>query len=244
MRYTFYGDLLGISGLYRLSPHLAYQKLNEFYNTTFQNIDENWCEESDTQIMMFSDSFFMWGNDAEGALLQLSNLYLSLLRKGLLLRGAIVDGLLQFDPRLERKNFRKMLPEDDTLARAVGLESTHKGARLLVEGALANKLLDEYENWLTFDGYIRHRVPDSIIPCESVLRRISPTPEGFSYEFLYFWECNGAMNPEEMDYNARISELSAIQSMLKDEVGIHYQETVKLIKRSKSRHEHTAAHVA
>ena len=38
MAFTFYGDLLGISNAYKLSPKAAYQKLNSFYNLCFQHL--------------------------------------------------------------------------------------------------------------------------------------------------------------------------------------------------------------
>ena len=81
MGYTFYGDLLGISGMYKLSPGLAKDRLNEFYNTTFYNVDSDWITNSGSKIMMFSDSFFVWGEDEEGALRELGLLYLKLLHK-------------------------------------------------------------------------------------------------------------------------------------------------------------------
>ena len=187
MGYTFYGDLLGISGIYKLSPQLAKEKLNDFYRTTFDSVDATWIANSNTKIMMFSDSFFMWGDDEHGALRELGLLYLKLLHCGLLLRGSIVDGVLEFEPRLERSNFQKFLPRDDTLARAVGLESTHKGARFLIESQLAVRLLDKVSSWQAADGYVRETQPIPHIEYESSLRRIAPTPEGHCYEYLYFW---------------------------------------------------------
>ena len=58
-----------------------------------------------------------------------------------MLRGAMVEHALQKEPRVEAKHFRKFLPTNDTLARAVGLEKTVKGARLLIEPTLAARLL-------------------------------------------------------------------------------------------------------
>jgi hypothetical protein len=240
MEFTFYGDLLGISGLYKLSPRLAYEKLNEFYNTTFFNFNLDWINQCDGKIMMFSDNFFMWGNDAEGALQQLAILYTSLLHRGLLLRGAIVKGKLEFDPRLERNDFQKYLPKDDTLARAVGLESTHKGARLLIEIPLANDLLESAPQWATAHGYIKNTCPrNPRIPYESMLRRIAPAPEGYCYELLYFWGFHRELNDEDCDYEAKRQELEEVHRMLKKDVGVHYKETISLLKRCQSRHAYT-----
>jgi hypothetical protein len=207
--------LLGISGLYKLSPQITYEKLNEFYNTTFFSINSNWINQCNGQIMMFSDSFFMWGDDAEGALHELSLLYIKLLHKGLLLRGAIVKGKLEFDPRLQREDFQKFLPKDDTLARAVGLESTHKGARLLIESTLANQLLERIPSWTTAHGYIQNTCPNNpFIQYESMLRRIAPTPEGFCYELLYFWAYHRDFNHTDVDYKTKRQELQEVYKML------------------------------
>ena len=236
MGYTFYGDLLGISGMYKLSPGLAKEKLSEFYSITFRNVDEQWTLNSDSQIMMFSDSFPMRGSDEESALLKLGLLYLKLLDQGLLLRGAIVDGALGFEPRLERNNFEKFLPNDDTLARAVGLESTHKGARLLIESALAVRLLQEFPSWQSADGYVREPQPlNSNLKYESPLRRIAPTPEGYCYEYLYFWDPEQYLNQQATDYDTKRRELEEIQKMLKEDVSVHYKETVSLLKRCRAR---------
>ncbi|WP_157118764.1 hypothetical protein, partial [Azohydromonas lata] len=214
MGYTFYGDLLGISAMYKLSPGLAKEKLNEFYSTTFLNVDNEWISASGSRIMMFSDSFFMWGSDERGALRELGLLYLKLLHRGLLLRGAIVDGVLEFEPRLERDNFQKFLPNDDTLARAVGLESTHKGARLLIESDLAVRLLQSVPSWQSADGYVREPKPgNSHLEYKSPLRRISPTPEGHCYEYLYFWAPDRHLNHHATDYDAKRRELEEIQKM-------------------------------
>jgi hypothetical protein len=240
MNFTYYGDLLGISGLYKLSPEIAYEKLNLFYNMTFASIDAQWQNRSGSKITMFSDSVLMWGNDAQGALRQLASLYTKLLAEGLLLRGAIVKDKLTFDPRLERRHFEKRLPTDNTLARAVGLESTHKGARLLIESPLANALLRSVPQWATAHGYItgpRPRNPQ--IPHDSVLRRIAPTPEGYCYELLYFWDFCAEANEMDVDYKANREQLEEVHKMLKEDVGIHYKETVSLLKRCEARHAYT-----
>jgi hypothetical protein len=170
MEFTFYGDMLGMSSIYRLSPTRAFEKLNEFYNTTFSSIEEQWAVNDNFEAFMFSDSLLAYGDNAETALERLSLIYMNLLHKGLLLRGAMVKGRLAFDPRLERHDFRKMLPKDDTLARAVGLERSQKGARLVVESQLAQVLLQNVPDWLTHDGYVRHPCVPSM-PHEHILRR-------------------------------------------------------------------------
>jgi hypothetical protein len=156
MQFTFYGDLLGISGSYKLNTNVANKKLKDFYETVFNTLSDYCRQRSDTKVFMFSDSLLFYGDDGLSALEQLQIVYIKLLYKGLLIRGAMAAGKLQFEPRLTLENFTKFLPDDDTLARAVGLESTKKGARLLIEKSLASRLLKHYPEWLTQEGYIRN----------------------------------------------------------------------------------------
>lgn len=237
MGFTFYGDLLGISGYYKLNSTVAREKLNDFYNTTFYSLSDYCRENPASQVIMFSDSLLFFGDDALSALEQLHLVYVKLLHKGLLLRGAIVDGKLQFEPRLTLENYQKMLPNDDTLAKAVGMESTKKGARLLVENTLASQLLDAYPEWRTLEGYIRN-VSNGIysrIPYEHILRRISPTPEQDTYECLYFWVCHRHLGHNDVDYRVKVEDLEEIKSMLGDSIAVHYKETIDLLKRCNRR---------
>jgi hypothetical protein len=240
MGFTFYGDLLGFSGLYKLSPLVARDKLNEFYNTTFFSLDVQWERENNVKITMLSDSLLITGStNPESALCQLSLLYMKLLHKGLLLRGAIVAGELHFEPRVTRDNFQKMFPTDDTLARAAGLEGTHKGARLLIENALAQSLLSKEPDWLTQGGYVTNVHGATAQPYESVLRRICPTPDGSAYELLYFWICSRDINHDVTDYRRKKDELNEIKKMVREDIGEHYKETVSLLSRCESRHTFT-----
>lgn len=183
MGYTYYGDLLGVSGYYQQTPGLAYARLNDFYNITFEHLSAH-CDHHHASVWMLSDSLLIWGDDERRVLPILLELYLRLSTSGLMLRGSIVNGCLEIDPRLTVDNFRKMLPKNDTLARAVGLEKSYKGARLLVENSLAVELLAENEEWLTLDGYIRD--PNTNPIADEWLRRICPTPDNGTYEMLYF----------------------------------------------------------
>jgi hypothetical protein len=79
-RFTFYGDLLGVAAAYRLSPNVAYEKLNSFYNTVF-NLFEDFCVQPDRhfQVYMFSDSVLMWGKAVVAEVLErLQQVYLNL----------------------------------------------------------------------------------------------------------------------------------------------------------------------
>lgn len=237
MNYTFYGDLLGVSSYYKLGTDIAYSKLNLYYNITFKTL-ETYCQNNqDVQVLMFSDSMFMWGNDAFEALRQLHRVYRKLLAHFLFLRGAMVARKLEIDPRFTLSNFKKTLPKDDTLARAVGLEASHKGARLIIENDLARRLFQDNDQWLTHDGYIGGV---SLHPQnEDVLRRICPTPENDTYEFLYLWPpdllpLEGPEEPGLAHYSIK-SDLEETGRMLSKGLQEHYKATIQLLKRCKQR---------
>jgi hypothetical protein len=243
LKFTFYGDLLGISALYRLSPVMAYKKLNEFYNTVFGYVDEYWAGEADLDIRMFSDNILILGNDAVSALKKISILYLKLQQKGLLLRGAMVKGRITFDPSFDRNNFRRELPKDTSLARAVGLESTQKGSRFVIEIQLAQKMFRTIPEWLTHDGYIRN-VSAPEFPYDHILRRICPTPDNDAYEVLYFWNCTPDHGSQSSSYQKQRDELEEIRKMVREDVGKHYSETLDLLQRCESRQRFTDKHMA
>lgn len=227
--YTYYGDLLGISALYRLDPTAAYNQLDKFYNKIYSLLS-GYCEtKNDVSVSMFSDSMVIYGNETEKILEHLQEIYLGLIRNCLLIRGALVKGKLQFDPRITMKNFRKQLPQDDTLARAVSLASSQKGARLLIESALASELLSAYPGWLLPCGYmlnIEHEVPIG-----DVLRRISPTPDCLGYEMLYFWKITDEPDNQQNQLEGIRSQISILSATLSDEISIHYRETQALLER-------------
>jgi len=157
MEFTYYGDLLGTSGFYKLGTKNAYNKLDDFYRTTFDHLSD-YCDnhEAEVQANLFSDSLVIWGEDHRAILKILNRLYQELIKQGLLLRGSIVKGKLKFEPRFELKNFVKQLPKTDVLARALGLEGSFKGARLIIESPLAEELFEGTPNWATIDGYFRN----------------------------------------------------------------------------------------
>jgi len=235
MSFTYYGDLLGISGYYRLNPGVAKTKLNDFYSTTFNCLSDYCRSHPEVQVFMFSDSLLIYGDDARSVLEELHKVYLRLIHKGILLRGGMVHGKLEFEPRFTLDNYEKRLPKDDTLARAVGLESTKKGARLLLECELVSELLANHPDWLTHEGYVRNvGAYANIEPIDSILRRIAPTPEQDHYECLYFWPCP-QVQTNETHYADKISELKAIQEALKQNIAEHYKETIALLKRCRKR---------
>jgi hypothetical protein len=242
MDYTFYGDLLGISGYYRLSPEAAYSRLNDFYNTTF-NCLSVYCRSNrnSVKVNMFSDSLLIWGDNDQEILEQLLNLYLTLIRAGLLLRGALVKGKLSFDPRITLKNFRKKLPEGDSLAKAAGLGNTQKGARLLIENVVAENLLGDCKEWLTHEGYLQNLKP--CISLDDMRRRISPTPDNKAYELLYLWPPSDSHQDREHTSDQILEQLIELSTLVTDEISIHYEETLRLSKRCQSRREFTESHI-
>jgi hypothetical protein len=227
--FTFYGDLLGIASAYRLGAEAAYKKLDTFYNTVFGRLESLCRSRGRIRVQMFSDSVVVWGEGAREILGYLQDVYLDLIDKNLLLRGAMVDRALEKEPRLEARNFRKFLPTNDTLARAVGLEKTVRGARLLIEPALAGKLLQDHPEWLTVEGYLEHVKSD--VSRSDILRRICPTPSGTSHELLYFWKSDGVWGDKagEPKIAKRLKELSEFHDPF---IAEHLRETLKLLRRS------------
>jgi hypothetical protein len=226
--FTYYGDLLGVSSYYRIDPDTAYQKLSFFYNETFQVFRQ--LEQTpgyDLKLFLFSDSIFITGTILGSTLKHLGYLYSILFQNNLLLRGAIVHGLLTFDPRLELENMVKQLPEGDVLFRAVELEKRNKGARLVVEKRLAHMILPN--DWFTIEGYIQNRVnPD--IPKDSVRRKVRTTPTWGAYEYLWPLIDINEFNGRQVkfyysDYTKKINHLKRI---VPEEASINIKETKKL----------------
>ena len=230
MSFTFYGDLLGISNAYKLSPDAAYEKLNRFYNLCFHYLRRA-CEGSQTNVNLFSDSIFFWGDNQELAIQSLKRLYTHLTSEGVLLRGAIVRGKLEFDPRFTVENFEKNLPKGDILPRAVGFASSCKGARLIIDREIAHSLLPSVE-WHTIEGYLHHHHRYQDIPRFDLRRFICPMPDGTAYELLYFYPIQHEA-PE--DYEAAIRLLRSISKMASKELTEHYSETISVIERSRLR---------
>ena len=236
MDFTYYGDLLGISGLYKLNPSLAKDNLNEFYNTVFKSFGKL-AGRDKCEVIMFSDSLLIYGNNLQEVLEELGSVYLKLLLKGILLRGAIVYGKLRFEPRFTVDNSQKMLPDDDTLARVVGLSGTQKGVRLVIESDIAQKLLKNHSDWLTHDGYLRS--VNERVPHTSVLRRVCPTPDNNSYELLYYWSRDRRSLGSRKSTKQFKAELEEMQKMLREDISDHYSETLSLINRSETRKKYT-----
>ena len=234
--YTFYGDLLGVSSYYEASPNLAYCKLSLFYNTTYEVlVPVRRQGDAGLYVEMLSDSLLVYGDHVEHALEALQNLYRDLLLEGLLLRGAVVSGKLQYDRRQQQRYFEKKLPVDNCLARAVGLEKTQKGARLLIETSLAGQLLNSVRDWKTVEGY--HDNPKPRVPLGDIRRRVCPTPDGRCFEFLYPWYHHGTTDFQS--WRGVQDKLEDLAPFFEPGVGAQFEATLDVIDRSILRAEQT-----
>jgi hypothetical protein len=232
MPFTFYGDLLGISNAYKLSPEAGYEKLNRFYNVCFQHL-KSACQGNHAQVNLFSDSIFFWGDNQRLALQTLKQLYANLTSEGLLLRGAIVSGKLEFEPRNTVERLEKRLPIGDILPRVVSLASNYKGARLIVDREITHSQLPGVK-WHTIEGYFQSHQLHRDIPQFDTRRFICPTPDGTAYELLYFYPISAGI---PLDYDGTISYLRNMSKMISKEFTEHYSETISLIERSQLRAE-------
>jgi hypothetical protein len=228
--FTFYADLVGISSLYAASSEQAYKKLNEYYNEVFFGLTAFYEGKPDVQVEMFSDSMVVRGGlDACDFMKIISPVYVNLLSKGLLLRGAVVEGNLKYDARLTAENFQKQLPDSDVLARCVCLEKKVKGARLVIEKKIAEPFFANHQDWLTLHGYsANRRTGDALAVMQ---RSIIPLPDGEAYELLY----PVVANTDILSINKRIEELDYIMSALPHEVSVHHAETKRILVHSKIR---------
>lgn len=181
--FTYFGDLLGTSELYAIHNDVAYRQLNLFYNTVFDTFKPLAKTDNNLRIYLFSDSLFITGNSIELVLEGLGSVYCELFKQNILLRGAMVRGLLDFDPRIQLDNFTKQLPTTDVLFRAVKLEKSYKGARLLIERDLAQKILPR--GWYTFDEYKKNVLSHKDISINNFKRKIVQNRDFQSYQYLW-----------------------------------------------------------
>jgi hypothetical protein len=233
MEFTYYGDLLGIGNYYTLGPSTAHKKLDSFYYKTFSALRDFVRRNQRNKVEMFSDSLFIVGVDAMDALRELNLLHSNLLCDDLFLRGGIVEGYLSFEPRFTVENFHKNLPKDEKLAKAVGLEKTYKGARLIIENTMAEHLLEDQPDWLTNEGYMSTKTSNPHV--DDILRKIAPTPDYKGYELLYYW----TPSIKAIDFRARIDHLKKLRKMQDEPIAVHTLETIRLIERSEYRYKET-----
>lgn len=226
--FTFYGDLLGVSSYFRISEAHASQKLNDFYNETFSAFSELARTHVDTiRIFLFSDSIFITGSILSTTLEHLGYLYSILFQKNLLLRGAVVEGKLDFDPRLELSNLTKQLPRGDILYRAVDLEKRNKGARIAIEKKLAQKILPR--EWYTIEGYLNY-LHLYQIPVDCIKRKIRMTPSWGAYEYL--WPITKEIEFQgkrvKFYYSEYMKKIKDLKRIVPEEAKFNIQETKKM----------------
>lgn len=230
--FTFHGDLLGVSKFYKISTNEGYMKLNEFYNLTYKVLSPLINKYDDIQIYLFSDSIFITGKIFGEIIRKLGYLYSILTQRNLLLRGAIVKGKLEFDPRLQLEQLQKKLPKGDVLFRAVELEKRVKGARLLIEKKLAQSILPQ--KWYSVQGYYEN-IFDFDFEIYDIRRLIRLTPDWDSYEFL--WPIvdrseypPGSRNNLRLTKSSWVQNLQSFENIAPSSAKIQYRETKKLIK--------------
>ncbi len=234
-KFTFYADLVGMSSAYEASPDVAYELLNTYYNEVFHGLSAYYSGKAHRVVEMYSDSLTVTGDNLPEFLCTLSPVYMKLLSKGLLLRGGIASGPLDFDVRLTAANFQKKLPATNIIARCVALERKTKGARLAIESSLARELLAQHQEWLTLSGYaLNPRKGESHLILQ---RAIVPLLDGTAFEVLY----PVLAEEEPLLIDRRIQELEYLSQVLPRDVSIHHTETKRLLEHSKLRLEHQRA---
>jgi hypothetical protein len=67
------------------------------------------------------------------------------------------------------------------------------------------------------------------------LRRICPTPDSNSFEYLYYWTNEAIFE----DYGRRIKDLKDVMVMYDKSIREHFEETISVIDRTKHRHKMT-----
>jgi len=213
IHFTYLGDLLGISSLYRASQDNAYNSLNHFYNTVFTYL-EPYYKKRGVNVRMFSDSLIVTGPDPVAFIQTMAPIYIKLLSDGLMLRGVMVHGKLENERRVTRKNFQKFLPIDDSLARAAWLEKQVKGCRLIVEDALKAKMRRGGCDTLP----LREVELGSRMVCHDVL-----------YPAMVLKSrCDGPWVAGGRDVEQLLTELEGKRDEAGEEHRKHYDDTIKL----------------
>jgi hypothetical protein len=236
--YTFYGDLLGISSYYRLNQKIAFEKLNLFYNESYDCLAHLMKYDGTTKVDLISDSIVITGEKIWNAIKAIDQLYFNLISNQMLLRGAIVKGKLEFQTRLSLEQFSKKLPVNDVLARATSLEKSYKGARFIIENTLVSDLFINCPEWRSNEGFFanHHLKPEN----RETLQKINPTTDNSNYEMLYLWpidDNNKTPNNVENSqlFNKTVEYLNYSKKMSNDDLKPHYIETIELIKRCETK---------
>ncbi len=242
IKFIFYGDLLGVSNLYSIDTDVAKEVLNKFYNRIFENF-RNMAKSNEAKVYLFSDSVVINGKDLEKIIKILEKTYYQLFYDNIFLRGAIVEGQLDFDPRIELKNVEKRLPSTDVLFRAITLEKSARGARLLIEKKLAKKILPK--EWLTEDRYKKNIMFKEVTE-DDFRRKIVLSNEWQAYEYL--WPCtfkfmaHGIIAFLRRILHSPTKEIAERRMFVPSSVRVHLDETLGIFKRAS--HRYTITHEA
>jgi hypothetical protein len=222
--FTYYGDLLGVSDSYKIHENAGHDILSEFYASTyraFQGFENN------VKITLISDSVFIRGKRLKDTVKIISNLYIELLKKHIYLKGVIVEGFLEFEPRVEYENIQKMLPNSNVLYRAVVLEKKAEGIRLIFEKKLAQKIIPQK----LYGPFFNFMDPDVIEiltndPERELLKNFKWNPNINAYD--YFW-----FNHRDDNTNlSKIIELIKIgKNFANKKAQKHYTETLNLVRQ-------------
>lgn len=235
--FTYCGDLVGVTSLYTSTAEGAYNVLNDFYNTVFHGLKPYHSKKtSSRKVKMFSDTLIVSGNDPDEFIRTLSPVYTTLVSKGILLRGGMVEGRLTPELRITTNNFEKFLPNSDVFARAASLEKKVKGARFLVDHAIANMLIQPKPEWLVLSNYARN--PAKGDRNFDLQRSVTPGGDGTYYEILY----PILSGLEDRDFIQRNEQLGFLSKSVPKEVANHFSDTAKVFECSKLRLEHRNAH--
>jgi len=231
--FTYYGTLLGIPASYVIAPGATYQKLERFYNLSYDHFKDA-CGGANVQYgaHLFSYSILFFGQDLVDGLRLLKNLYLDLLAENLLLRGAVLPGRLQFDPRFSLKNFHNFIPRADVLERAAALAAGCNGARLILHPDAACPALPPGADWHTIEGYNHSRDNHPEITKYDPRRFIVPVEEGPFYEYLYFYRdpAHPRLATDETTRRLGLANDAAAKS-----ISEHFDATVGLLQRCRQR---------
>jgi hypothetical protein len=241
--FTYCGDLVGVSSVYANAPKQAYNLLSQFYNVAYTALQDYQKRNKGAKVYMLSDTLIVTGTKPEMFVRAMCDIYMSLLNGSVLLRGGMVLGKLEFDPRESHSAFEKRLPSTERLAKASALEKSAKGARFIVESALAQQLLSAREDWLTLQGYVNDPMTGQDMELQ---RSIAPIASGGGYEVLYPVLLNVEASyrglPEtRIDselIHRDIERLSYLECSSPPDIASHYSETIRLLKHSLLRRSH------
>lgn len=235
-KYTYYGDLLAISYLYDTNESATKMVLDRFYQLIFDKFQGS-CVNKQTQVTLFSDTLIITGQDLKQLFLTVEKVYRTLSHQGIFLRGAVVKGKLEFEPKVVVDNMTKHLPSGNVLYRAVRLEKKGKGPRFFVEEDIVKDIMPK--EWLISNQYETNICIEKIKENDFRRKIVQTIEKKEVYEYL--WPCLLREIDEKID-SARKDISKAFSKELSDKVGEYLNEKEEhakalkcLLDRSKKR---------